>query len=816
MEKLGRMRYAEVAVDAPVAHSRTFSYSIPPKFTVSPGQLVWVPFGRRIAQGVVVELVGSPQVEVTKDLLQPIEPAPLVSPVHLNLARWLSRYYLCSLFAAIAPLLPPGFDRHVRSQVYSSSKDTADLSSLRPQTLEALTALDGKSGAREEDFVKLLGRNGDRELSRLVQKGLVRRQVELPQPRIAPRYQSYLLPAGNSAAAGSWQQTAESLPSRQRELLWAVREQTTAYPTSLANKEFGGSAAEALIKKGLLGREWVRMEPGPTPSPPRSEAAPQLTLTLEQADAVARITDAVDNPERTPRVFVLHGVTASGKTEVYLRAIQHLAARGEQAIFLVPEIALTPQTQQRVNARFPGRVAVLHSGLTPRQQFDQWWKIRDGLCDVVVGPRSALFAPIPRLGLIIIDEEHEWTYKQEEAPPLYHARTVALELSRLTGAPVVLGSATPDVETYYHARRGRYRLLELTRRIGEPKAGNGRGLADVQICDMRKELREGNRSIFSRDLSQALRDCVGHGQQAILFLNRRGSAPIVQCRDCGHVATCPRCSVALAYHATDGQLLCHRCNRRARMPGRCHQCGGSKIRSLGVGTQKVVEEAAALLPGVRIDRWDADATRSGLSAEEAMGRLQSGETQVLVGTQLVAKGLDVPNVALVGVILADVGLYLPDFRSGERAFGLLCQVAGRAGRGTSPGKVLVQTYTPDHYAIIAAAAQDYSAMFQREVQSRHQLGNPPFTQMVHLVYQDVSATVCQRQAVATARRLRHRAYSQGLTDVEVVGPAPGVPSRLRGRYRWHLILRGRNLHQFLEGSDIPKGSTIDVDPVHVL
>ena len=680
MEKPDRMRYAEVAVDAPVSHSRTFSYSIPSRFTVTPGQLVWVPFGRRTAQGVVVEVVPSPQVEVTKDLLQPIEPAPLVTPVHLNLARWLSRYYFCSLFAAIAPLLPPGFERQVRSRVYSGPPDNAGLSSLPPQTQEVLTALDGSAGLREEDFVKLLGRNGDRELARLLQKGLVCRQVELPQPRIAPRYQSYLMPA--SGYASSWEQDGGRLSPRQQELLGAVRDQTSPYPASLANKEFGNSAAEALIRKGLLGREWVRIGPGSPASSLPSQTGPSLTLTSEQADALARITDALDNPDLTPRVFLLHGVTASGKTEVYLRAIQHLVARGEQAIFLVPEIALTPQTQQRVNARFPGRVAVLHSGLTPRQQFDQWWKIRDGLCDVVVGPRSSLFAPVPRLGLIIIDEEHEWTYKQEEAQPLYHARTVALELSSLTGAPVVLGSATPDVETYYQARRGRFRLLELPRRIGEPDAGKGRGLPDVQICDMRKELREGNRSIFSRELAQALRDCVGHAQQAILFLNRRGSASIVQCRDCGYVTTCHRCSVALTYHAADGRLLCHRCNRRASMPGRCRDCGGSRIRGLGVGTQKVVDEAAALLPGARIERWDADATRSGLSAEEAMSRLQSGETQVLVGTQLVAKGLDVPNVSLVGVVLADVGLYLPDFRSGERAFGLLCQVAGpgRPGR----------------------------------------------------------------------------------------------------------------------------------------
>ena len=359
-------------------------------------------------------------------------------------------------------------------------------------------------------------------------------------------------------------------------------------------------------------------------------------------------------------------------------------------------------------------------------------------------------------------------------------------------------------------------MLELSHRIGPAGAGNRVELAKVEICDMRQELREGNRSIFSRDLAQGLKACVAQGHQAILFLNRRGSAPIVQCRDCGHVATCVRCSVSLTYHSTDDRLWCHRCNRRGRMPGRCRRCGGRSIRSLGVGTQLVVEKIAELLPGVRVERWDADATRAGRSAEEIMERLAGGEIQVLVGTQLVAKGLDVPNVTLVGVVLADVGLYLPDFRSGERAFSLLCQVAGRAGRGRFPGKVFVQTYTPEHYAITAAAQQDYSAMFEREIQSRRQLGNPPFNRLVHLVYQDVNKTVCQQQAVASARQLRQSAYAQGLTGVEIVGPAPGIPFRLRGRYRWHLVLRGRDLQRFLEGTSFPKGCTVDVDPVHVL
>ena len=805
-----------MAVDAPVAHSRTFSYSIPSRLSLEPGQLVWVPFGRRVAQGVVVELAAAPQVEVTRDILQPIEPSPLITPLSLKLARWLSGYYLCSLYDAIALFLPPGFEARVRSRISAVIGREDLLPSLRPQSRDAVENLAARRPLREQEFVKLLGRGGEREVDRLVEKGLVRRQVDLPRPRIIPRYSCYLLPAGVKDPEGAWPEPPGRLPSRQLELLRAVRAQQGPYPMSLGNKEFGRGVADALVRKGLLALEWVREETSTVSEPSENGMESSFTLTREQADAVARIVEAVDDQSARPRSFLLHGVTGSGKTEVYIRAIQRVVERGQQAIFLVPEISLTPQTLERLTSRFPGRVAVIHSRLTPRQKFDQWWRIREGDYDVVVGPRSALFAPVPSLGLVVIDEEHEWTYKQEEAQPLYHARNVALELSRLTGAVVVLGSATPDVETYHRARRGGHRLLELPYRIRTPDRRTAPGLAQVEICDMRRELREGNRSIFSRRLAQGLRDCVKAERQAILFLNRRGSAPIVQCRDCGYVANCPRCSVSMTYHATAGRLFCHRCNRRSRLPLRCRQCGSERIRQLGIGTQRVVDEVAALLPGVRVERWDADASRSGVSADEIMGRLQNGETQVLVGTQLVAKGLDVPSVILVGVVLADVGLYLPDFRSGERSFGLLCQVAGRAGRGADPGRVIIQTYSPDNHAIVAAADQDYAAMYRQEIQGRQDLGNPPFNQLVHLVYQDVNATLCQRQATAMARQLRQRVYAQGLTDVDVVGPAPGIPSRLRGRYRWHLVVRGRELHRFLEDLSFPRGCTVDVDPAHVM
>ena len=332
---------------------------------------------------------------------------------------------------------------------------------------------------------------------------------------------------------------------------------------------------------------------------------------------------------------------------------------------------------------------------------------------------------------------------------------------------------------------------------------------------MRQELREGNRHIFSRALSAGLRECLDSGNQAILFLNRRGSSSIVQCRDCGYVAVCRRCDTPLTYHAAPTRLLCHQCNYSRRPLTQCPECRGSRIRQLGLGTQRVVDEVVGLFPGVRVDRLDSDAARSAGAAGEAVARLASGDTQVLVGTQMVAKGLDIPNVALVGVVLADIGLHVPDFRSGERVFGLLCQVAGRAGRGNAPGRVFIQTYDPEHYALRAGANQDYLEMYRQEIDSRRRLGYPPFNQLAHIIYQNADADACQRQATAIADELRRRAAAEGRTDIEVNGPAPGLPPRLRGRHRWRLLLRGRGLAEFLDITDFPAGCTVDIDPAHV-
>ena len=835
-----------------MGHARTFTYGTPARFTVQPGQLVWVPFGSQTLQGIVVELSAAKPDFPTRDILQPVEPAPLLSPEQLHWGQWLSRYYRSHLFAALSLMLPPGFEAHVRSRIFPASElgvDDIDQEPQREETAAAIETLKDKGRMSQADFVKLLGRRGVRELNRLVERGAVHREATIPRPGVAPKYEAYLIPAQSGGGA------TPPLTAKQQSLLDAVRQPPGHLPLSEANREFSPRAAEVLWEKGLVAQEWWRTSGGPPPIPSLGGASgpEQLTLTPGQRQALSEITAALDasfkerpNPDypnegegaaSLARSFLLHGVTGSGKTEVYLRAIAHAVRSGRRAVFLVPEIALTPQTLERVNAWFAGRVALLHSQQTPRQKFDQWWGIRGGSFDVAVGPRSALFAPVDNLSIIVIDEEHEWTYKQDESPPLYHARAAALELARRTGAVVVLGSATPSVESYYHASRGRLRLLELPHRVtgsaapaltfppspnhlperegiidgAEPPPG----LARVEVCDMRRELREGNRHIFSRALSTGLRECLGSGNQAILFLNRRGSSSIVQCRECGYVAACRRCATSLTYHAGPARLLCHQCNYSRRPLTQCPECRGRRIRQLGLGTERVVAEVSDLFPGVRVDRLDSDTTRSAGAAEEAVARLAAGETQVLVGTQMVAKGLDIPNVALVGVVLADIGLHAPDFRAGERVFSLLCQVAGRAGRGDAPGRVFIQTYAPEHYAVRAGANQNYLEMYRQEIESRRKLGYPPFNQLAHIVCQNLDGDACQRQTVAIADELKRRAAAGGRTDIEVNGPAPGLPPRLRGRYRWRLLLRGRNLAGFLEAADFPVGCTIDIDPAHI-
>ncbi len=556
--------------------------------------------------------------------------------------------------------------------------------------------------------------------------------------------------------------------------------------------------------------------------------------------------------------FLLHGVTGSGKTEIYLRAIQATLDAGKQAIALVPEIALTPQTVRRFAARFGERVTVYHSELSPGERYDVWRKARAGQAQVVVGARSALFLPLPHVGLIVLDEEHDPSYKESQRSPRYHARDAALQLARLTGATLLLGSATPSLESFYAAQLGQIRLLELPRRI----MGHAKAIAEqqkqlhlrqtvyrpvdtlhpetryaelppVQVVDLRQELRAGNRSMFSRALQEAMNRVLAARQQAILFLNRRGTATFVICRDCGHVLACEHCDVPLTYHeggarsetghsnaggpaAGSGVLICHHCGRRPAHPEQCPQCASRRIRYLGAGTERIAEQVGALWPDARVVRWDRDVTGQKGSHDAILEQFASRQADVMVGTQMIAKGLDLPLVTLVGVINADVGLYLPDFRAAERSFQLLTQVAGRAGRSLLGGQVIIQSYRPEHYAIQAARRHDYLDWSRQELSFRRELGYPPFRRLARLIYVHKDRERAKAEAEGLARGLRFAIHERGLTSIDLIGPAPCFFGREQGKYRWHVVLRAVDPAAFLRTFALPAGWRVDVDPVSLL
>ncbi len=581
--------------------------------------------------------------------------------------------------------------------------------------------------------------------------------------------------------------------------------------------------------------------------------------------AEASIPEADLTVSQDSQVYLLHGVTGSGKTEIYLRAIAEVLARRQQAVVLVPEIALTPQTIRRFAARFPGQVTVWHSELGEGERFDVWQRVRANhpAAQVVIGSRSALFLPFPNLGVIVVDEEHEPSYKQERTPR-YHARAVAIELGRLCGAPVILGSATPALETYYAAKRGEIALLTLPQRIRAGEWGNGGSTVDttgiaplgglshpptdrltlkganaqprvqsderpssgqitisaelppVRIVDMRQELRAGNRSMFSRALSSGLRHVLNAGQQAILYLNRRGTASIVLCRDCGHVETCPRCAVPLTLHGEGEMLLCHHCNRRYPVPTTCPECGGRRIRHFGVGTERVEEAVRLEFPAARTLRWDRDVTGAKGSHDAILTKFIAHEADILIGTQMIAKGLDLPLVTLVGVIAADTGLFLPDFRAAERTFQLFTQVAGRAGRSTLGGEVIVQTYHPDHYAIVAASNHDYESFYRQEMAFRREQGYPPVRRLARLVYHHSQRDKAQAEAIRLAKALQAAIAEHNLADTNLIGPVPCFFAKQRNEYRWQIVVRGPDPAALLRRIAMPLGWRVDVDPVDLL
>jgi primosomal protein N' (replication factor Y) len=852
------MRYARVVVNTRVeprkkvldveprgdeqsgsALGMTFHYSIPPELQDETrlGQLVIVPFGPRRLQGVIFGFDDVSPVPQTKDLLDIADPVPVLSPVHIELASWISRYYLAPLIDSVLLMLPPGVGRRTRVILGLSSQqalpdnlngqEQAVVDMLQRQGEVSLPALRRRLGARRARSL----------VEGLVRKGVIVKRSELAAARVSPKMERVVRLKGELASDVLAQLRGAT---RQRAIVEYLADRRAATVSEIYSQVGGNSSIlKRLVEKGLVGVEEREMWRDPLEG--RSfvlTTPPRLTLAQDAARRQIEASLGTAGPE----VFLLHGVTGSGKTEIYLRALQEVLSMGQQAIVLVPEIALTPQTIRRFAARFPGRVTVMHSKLSLGERYDGWRRIRDGQVDVVIGSRSAVFAPLPRLGLIVIDEEHEWSYKQDRTPR-YHARDVAIKLAELSGCKVILGSATPDLISYYRAQRGEYKLLHLPQRImghrrslDEQRAqyhiqeersrlkevGEGydeamyMDLPPVQVVDLRQELKAGNRRIFSRALQEAMAEALDANEQVILFLNRRGAATFIICRDCGHVLKCKRCEVPLTYHSDEDDLVCHHCNWRSPLPPGCPSCWSGRIRHFGIGTQRVETVTRELFPQAKIVRWDRDTTGGKMAHEKILEKFINHQADVMIGTQMIAKGLDLPLVTLVGVITADTALHLPDFRAGERTFQLLTQVAGRAGRSILGGKVIVQTYTPNHYCIQAASRHDFEGFYQQEVEFRRQQRYPPFSRLVRLMYVHRNAAQAQEEAGRMHRLLSNKIARLGLPEIDLLGPAPAFVSRLRGQYRWQIIVRGRDPHELLEDLPLPLGWRVDVDPASLL
>ncbi len=577
------------------------------------------------------------------------------------------------------------------------------------------------------------------------------------------------------------------------------------------------------------------------------DLAPALTGSQQKVwDVVREYMAGVRWGEASPapdssHVFLLHGVTGSGKTEIYMRAVEQALAQGRQAIILVPEIALTAQLVQRFSARFPGRVAIIHSGLSSGERYDTWRRARAGEIDIVVGARSALFAPLPDPGLVVLDEEHDDSYKQGPPilPPYYHAREVAISAMQFNRGTVILGSATPDIITMYRALHGDAVLLRLPDRVLAHRDRIQRqidylhlpsaryiptdaleavsiDLPPVTVVDMRHELKAGNRSVLSRALQEALIDVLNAQEQAILFLNRRGTSTFILCRDCGYIAQCPNCDTPLTYHAGREQLVCHYCGTHLPIVEQCPECNGDRIRYFGTGTEKIHRTLQEMFPDARVLRWDQDTASQRGAHERILQQFMDRQADILVGTQMIAKGLDIPLVTLVGIISGDTALGLPDFRVSERTFQLLTQVAGRAGRGLLGGRAILQTYQPDHYAIAAAAKHDYHAFYEQEIVYREMTRYPPFAQLARVLVRHHNQAEAMREAETIATFLRTRQTDGGFSATEVIGPTPCFFMRLDKVFRWQILVRSPDPTAIFRDVDLGQNAMLDIDPVDLL
>jgi len=854
--------FVQIVVNVP-AVSGIFDYSIPDPLLgkVGVGHLVIVQFGKQAVQGVVFRFIDQPSVQDVKEIAELVDPEPVLTQAQITLAEAMAESTLLSLASIVSLFLPAGLNQQVdiiydlRIPDYAPQKSTVESRLIR--LLQERGPLRGRqidTHFRKVDWRKSAGY--------LVRRGVLGSQSVLPPARVRPKFiktaQLAISPESAAAAMDDLGKT-ESTQTRRKKALQFLMQVKDAINVSWVYAESGCNFADLqeLEERGLIrlfeseifrdplekaGKEVKRYTGSQID---RYTTQQEIELTPEQNTALQEIINALSS-STAHRPFLLQGVTGSGKTEIYLRATAEVIRRGKQAIILVPEIALTPQTVRRFLVRFPGQVGLVHSKLSEGERYDTWRRARAGSLNVIIGARSALFAPLQNLGLIVADECHDSSYYQSE-PPFYHAVTASQIYARLAGAVCILGSATPSIVQRYQAEDAGRRTVteessEVVRsmtRLNLPNRIVEAGLPPVQIIDMRDELKAGQRGIFSRSLLKELESTLGRGEQAILFLNRRGTATYIFCRDCGYVLRCPNCDTPLTYHVekpgpvegSNGEieharlqpsmfgLRCHHCGYERGKPNVCPSCGSRQIREYGLGSEKVEAEVGALFPKARTLRWDWETTRQKESHDMILTHFAAQRADVLIGTQMLAKGLDLPLVTLVGIVLADVGLHLPDPFASERVFQVLTQVAGRAGRSERGGKVVLQTFDANHQVIQSAAQHDVDGFFRYELEQRRRLGYPPFSRLVRLEYRHHDTIVAQQEALKLAGKLGELLTNEQWKSINVIGPVPCFFAKIAGLYRWQIVLRGSDPAAVLKDRPVQawlKDWRVEVNPISLL
>ena len=819
--------YAEVAI--PLHVHQTFTYRLPETIAASakPGARVLVPFGRQLLTGYIVHLhetlEESGQTDEgfeIKDAEELFDTEPLVTPELLDLTKWIADYYYAPWGETIKSCLPAGInsDAETLFTITEAGREAlAEAKAKRPQLTAKMQALEfivEKDQTPMADLVKQFEKNKASAIARELQKAnfvTVKRQLQTAA--VKPKKQQAVRLLQQAPAEG------KPLNDQQKKVISLLAE--SAEPIALTalteQADISPSVIRTLEKRGcveVFARE-VRRDPL-SHLPPARTNEEDLALTEKQQSALNEISAKLDEGQYA--AFLLHGVTGSGKTEIYIRAMRATLEKGKTALMLVPEISLTPMFARRLRAHFGDAVAILHSSLSEGERLDEWNRIRRGEARVCIGARSGVFAPMHNIGLIVVDEEHEASYKQDETPR-YHGRDTAIMRANQAGAVIILGSATPSMETFHNAHTGKYQYLRLSERIG------GRQLAQVEIVDMRQVFnRHGKQQVFSDEMKKAILENAERGEQTLVLLNRRGFSASLICRSCGHRAGCPNCDVGLTYHKVEARLICHYCNHHERVPRACSICEGSFIYYVGEGTEQIEVLLKELYPQMRISRLDRDTTRRRGAFEKLLNEFASGDIDLMVGTQMIAKGHDFPNVTLVCVISVDAGLSMPDFRAAERTFQLLTQVAGRAGRGDKPGRVIIQSYHTEHYALEFASQQNYEKFYEREIHFRRNMHYPPFVALINVLIKHTDFGKAAYLASELAQRIK---AADPENVLKVLGPAPAPLSRLKGEHRLQVLIKTRYRRQAREALDAAmlglkeaqqdlKMITIEVDPVNLM